>query len=291
MMESDHFPSKSPKLIFEYADYRVYLKDWLAMMKMKDSKFTLRTFAERSGFKAHSYIIAVVKGQKSLSLEGIKKIAAAMELNKQESEFFRNLVLMNQAESSVEKQTHAQNLLRSRFYRKLRPLSTPQLKYYSNWYYIPVRELVGIPGFKEDPHWIAKNVCPEITPKEAQRAIEELLILGLIERDANGILHRSENNISTGDEVTSSFVSVYHREMLKMAAESIDNVPRELRDISSLSLSLSTENAAKIKALIQNFRKELLDIAMQDQAPERVYQLGFQLFPLTQKVNKNEDSE
>jgi len=36
-----------------------------------------------------------------------------------------------------------------------------------------------------------------------------------------------------------------------------------------------------MKARIQEFRKELLDLAGADQAGERVYQVNFQLFPLT----------
>jgi uncharacterized protein (TIGR02147 family) len=136
-------------------------------------------------------------------------------------------------------------------------------------------------GFKEDPQWIANKIKPAITTAEARRALEDLQKLDLVRRDANGKLVQSSPNLNTADEVTSSVVAQYHKEMLKKAAESIDRFPREKREISCATFSVTPQGARRIKELVQKFRQDILDITAQEVNPQNVYQLNFQLFPLS----------
>jgi uncharacterized protein (TIGR02147 family) len=68
--------------------------------------------------------------------------------------------------------------------------------------------------------------------------------------------------------------------MMKRAAESIDRVPWENRELSALTLCISRTTAGKLKSMIQEFRKTLMEAATEDRDPEGVYQLNFHLFPL-----------
>jgi uncharacterized protein (TIGR02147 family) len=60
-------------------------------------------------------------------------------------------------------------------------------------------------------------------------------------------------------------------------------VPREEREISSLTLCVSHDVLLRLKERIREFRKELLAIAELEGKPERVVQLNFQLFPLSRR--------
>jgi uncharacterized protein (TIGR02147 family) len=123
-------------------------------------------------------------------------------------------------------------------------------------------------------------LLPPITAAEAKGAVETLLKLGLAKRDADGKLLRSDDIVSTGDEVTQISVAQYHREMIQKGAESIDQIPAAERDISSVTLSIGTSGMAQVKELVQRFRKELLAIAQNEVETDQVVQLNFQLFPL-----------
>ena len=81
---------------------------------------------------------------------------------------------LNQAGTVEEKQKYASELLKSRVYRKIHPLSESQYNYFGQWYFVLIRELVGLPGFKEDYDWISKQIIYPITPAEAKRAMDEL---------------------------------------------------------------------------------------------------------------------
>jgi uncharacterized protein (TIGR02147 family) len=67
------------------------------------------------------------------------------------------------------------------------------------------------------------------------------------------------------------------------AAEALDTIPREEREISSITLCVSHEVLLDLKERIREFRRELLQLAELEGEPERVVQLNFQLFPLSDR--------
>jgi succinate dehydrogenase / fumarate reductase flavoprotein subunit len=75
----------------------------------------------------------------------------------------------------------------------------------------------------------------------------------------------------------------YHRAMLDCASRAIDEVPRDEREISTLTLCVSHDVLLKLKERIREFRRELLHVAEQEGQAERVVQINFQLFPMSRK--------
>lgn len=274
------------KTIFEYDNFRTYLKDVYEESKARDKKFSFRYFARIAGLKSPSSLKRVMDGERNLTRDGIERFSKALKLNKEEALFFKNLVFLNQATTVDQRQLYAKEILRGSTFRKIHPLMESQYNYYAHWYFIPIREMVALPGFQEDPDWIAKRLRPMVTPAEVKRALDILLKLGLLERDPEGKLVQAAGIVSTPDEVSSAFVAQYHREMSKKASQSIDLISREKREISSMTMGMSLETAKKIKEMIQNFRKEIIEVVVRDQGADTVYQLNFHLFPLAELLGE-----
>jgi uncharacterized protein (TIGR02147 family) len=283
---------KLTKRIFEFDNYRKYLKYFYECSKEENGKFSLRYFSRIAGFKSHSVLRQVMEGQRNLAAPSIAKFTMALKLNREEAEYFRNLVLFNQATSTEEKQIYAEEILRSKGYKRYHsPLLASQYNYFSHWYFVVVRELVGLPGFKEDMEWISKEINPAISTSEAKTALEELEKLGLIVRDKSGKLTQADAHLETPDEVVSSSFAKCHKDFIKRAGESIDTVSREKRDISGVTFGMSVEAMEKIKERIHAFRKEIVDIASQHPDPNSVYQLNLQIFPLAGAHTKKGESK
>jgi uncharacterized protein (TIGR02147 family) len=277
-------------VVFEYDNYRAYLRDLYGFYKKTKPHFSYRYFSQKAGFRSPNFLKLVIEGKRNLSPESIERFTSALKLNKKETEFFRILVHLNQARTIGEKKLYAEKLMQFRSFRYIHPLRQDQYRYYAEWYNIPIRELTILPEFSEDPGWIARSLLPPISPQQAQKALNLLLQLGLLERDESGRLVQADAFISTGDEVTSTSVANYHREMIQKGSEALDRFPGPVRDISSVTMALSESSFQEIKSLIQRFRKELLAIADQDQRPEGVYQINFQLFPLAKRAKKEPSS-
>ncbi len=122
---------------------------------------------------------------------------------------------------------------------------------------------------------------PPITKREAKHALRVLLDLGLLVKTESG-LAQSEPLLTTGGGPQGHHVADYHRAMMQRAAESIDAVPREDRDISSVTLCVSEAALPRLKARIAQLQSELMQESIAEPRPTRVVQVNFQMFPLSQ---------
>lgn len=274
--------------VFEYDDFRLFLRDIYAFYKRTTSFFSYRYFSRRAGFASPNFLKLVIEGRRNLSPESAARCSEALRLSKAEAEFFENLVRFGQARSPAAKSESARLIMKSRSFKKVHPLKQAEMSYYAKWYYIPIRELVATKGFREDARWIAGRFHKPLSELDVRQALRDLEQLGLIERDGQGCLRQTHRNVSSGDDVTNSLIAQYHREMIDKGRESIDEIHRLEREISGTCITVSGETVAKIKNLIRDFRKEILALAEESQDPDQVYQLNFQLFPLVRSEVKGE---
>lgn len=283
-------PTMTP-CIYSYDDYRVYIRDYLQAMKDGNPLLSNRFFAKKTKISA-AFLKMVSSGQRNLSPSGIAKFSSGFGFNKDEKNFFQELVLFNQAELTEEKNFHFQNMAKHKKYRELRYLDSAQFEYCSKWYYSVIRELIACENFVEDPEWIAATLCPAITPKQAEEALKLLISLQLVRRDEKGRLIQNDAVISSGEKTRSLAMKNYHREMLNKAEQSIDRIAREERDLTAMTFAISEEDFAMVKHEIMEFRRSLISKLTAKKTPShRVYQINFQLFPLTTTTGgKNEKS-
>lgn len=189
-----------------------------------------------------------------------------------------------QAKSTEERSRHHERLARFRKFRDAHQLLGEQTAYHEHWYMPALRELAGLPAFREDPKWIAGMLEPPISPRQAAEALETLCRLGLLVRDAQGRLQQAQALVTTGPGPLGHQIFVYHHAMMDLAKRALDDLPRELRDVSSVTLCVAEGTLAVLKQRIREFRRELLELAEADARAERVVQLNLQLFPLSRRA-------
>lgn len=273
--------------IFEYLDYREFLRDYYDAGKEHSSHFSYRYFARRAGISSPSFLRHVIRGERNLG-DTVDNFARAIGFDEEEAEFFHLLVDFNQAQTDDEKNRAFERVAASRRFRNARRIDKGMFDYLSHWYYPAIREMTARPDFQEDPAWIADQLVPSISEDEAARALEDLLELGLIERNAEGEIVRGDPSVTTGHEVQSLAIANYHREMLERAGNSIETVPREDRDLAAMTVCISRDSIAEIKARVHDFRELLFEYCDADEDPQVVFQINTQLFPLS-RISDSED--
>ncbi len=279
--------------IFEYTDFRLFLRDHYLHKKKTQIGYSFRVFSRLAGLKSPNFLKLVIENKRNLSDEGIACFAKALKLSDREKNHFRNLVYLNQSKSVDQKKYFAELIMASgsKGAKRLSRLKKAQYEYYARWYNVAIRELVATEGFVDDPEWIAKRIVPSITVAQARHALQNLKWLGFIQKDQNQKWVQAEAQVFTGDEITSALVSRYHQEMIKMGSESLERFSHEQREISSLSFGISQSGMNNVKSMIQKFLKELLEVVCADQELTQVYQLNFQLFPLTASPTHSPETE
>ncbi len=275
--------------IFKYTEYRKYLCDYYKKQKQETSYFSHRYFSKQAGFTSPNYFKLIMDGDRNLSGEAINKFTKALKLKPKEARYFRLMVLMNQASTSEEREFYTRQVLKSKGHKAIKPLNQVQYDYYSQWFHIPLRELVARSDFINDPNWIAHQFLPALTENQVKEGIKTLLKLGLIEETKEGGYQQTDKTIASGDAVTTQAVANFHRQMIQKGAESIDRIPSKDRDVSCLTMGTTEKTAKQIKEMIQEFKKEIAALVEADEKIEEVIQLNFQLFPLTKKVGEKDE--
>jgi uncharacterized protein (TIGR02147 family) len=273
---------RAPVDVFRFADYRAFLRAFYEQRKRVKRPVSLRGFSRRAGLRSPNYLKLVMDGDRNLTPELALRFAEACGLTGEAIEYFCTLVAFNQARSSPERELHYARLRRFRRYRDTQKLDVAQYAYHAEWFIPAIRELSARRDFVEDPAWIAKTLLPAITASEARKGLAVLLELGLLVRGTDGRLSQAEPLVGTPSGPLGHHVARYHRTMMLLAAESIDRVPREEREIASLTLCIEDSALAELKAELEQFEQQLLQ-RFGSEPGRRVVQINFQLFPLTIK--------
>ena len=283
-MPSDSRPrrSRAPVDVFRYRDYREFLAAFYAQGKAGGLSY--RRFSRLAGLGAPNYLKLVIDGQRNLSPEMAERFARACRLNEESTQYFTLLVAFNQASDDGERNALHEALSQFARFRSSQRLDLAERDYHSSWFIPAIRELVTCSGFREDASWIAAQLEPAISEKEAAHALEVLLRLGLLQRDDSGKLVQVSRAVSTGQQANGLYIRNYHAELMQRAQHAMHHLPPEERYISGLTLSASPATLAVVVRRVLELRQELIALCDADPEPSRVVQLNLQLFPLSRPL-------
>ncbi len=268
--------------VFSYLDARRFLGDYYAFKKQTSSGFSYRAFSRKAQIKSPNYLKLVIDGERNLTPKMAHRFGLACGLAGDRLSYFLDLVAFTQARSTDEKAARYDRLIRFREHREIHRIDIPYGLYYTRWYVPAIRELAFRTDFSADPDWIAPRLLPPITRAEAQEALDLLLELELLTADETGKLRPTDALVTTGPEVKGLHYRQYHQVMMSRAAVALDDLPKEKRDISSVTLCLGEGGLARMKERLQAFRRELLQMSASEAEPRQVVQVNLQMFPLTQ---------
>lgn len=263
--------------ILDYLDYRKWLSDELKSLKQTRPTLSQRAIQSRMGISSSGFLANVVSGRKGFTRGQAAKIAHILRFTPIESAYLDALVTFARART-VDERTESLEQLRA-----LNPkrLAKRQLGFFARWYYVAIRELLNFYDFNGNYVALGRRLKPSISAAEAREAVAALEHMGLIQRNEHGQFELCDRSVSSGDEIRSAELAAFQITMMELAKDALDTVPANQRDISVLTVSIPEEAVREIKGEIQLFRKRLAAIAAKHRDPDRVYQMNFQMFPLS----------
>ncbi len=276
--------------IFQYTDYRKYLSDFYEAEKKRNPHYSHRYIAQKVGFTSSGFFSKILQDKTNISNDLALRFAEFLKLKKNEAEYFGLLVFFNQAKSHADKKRWFEKIV-AFSKSKVKIVQVSQYEFFQKWYYVAIRELLAFYKFNGDFQQLGKMIDPAISPAQAKKGIQLLEKLGLIKKEEDGYYKQTDTLISTGYDVRSVAINNFQLATLDLAKESIDRFPKDERDISTLTLSFSKELYGVIHEKLKGFRREMLELVKNDtNAVDRVYQVNFQIFPLS-KIHQESGNE
>jgi uncharacterized protein (TIGR02147 family) len=272
------------KSIFEYLDYRTYLKDFYEERKGRQTFFSYRYFGNKIGVDA-SYLLKVMLKSRHLSDSATDRVCQFCGLDANEREYFKTLVHFAKARSQSESKLMFEKLLAIR-YVKSSTLVEKQYEYFRTWYHPVVRSVLEYFDFKGDYALLGKQLSPPISAKDAAASVKLLEQLELIKMDDDGRYRLTEKAVTTGDEWRGAAITAFQEQTIRLSVESIDRHDRALRDISTVTMNITEADFEEIRDRITEFRRSTISFVNESTNPDRTYQLNIQFFPLTDVKGK-----
>jgi uncharacterized protein (TIGR02147 family) len=277
----------SMKPVFQYIDYRLFLRDYYLEKKATTRHFSYRYFCGKAGISSPVFLKLVMEGKSNISVEMIDKFARALSFNKQESRFFKHLVQFNQAKTAEEKQDHYAVLVTMSNNVSRHVLGSEQFEYLSKWHNVVIRELVCQHDFKEDFAALAASVVPPISKRDAEISVRLLDRLGLIVRLPDGRFRQIDRALATNREVAGPAIRAFNKTMIDLARRSVDAIEKTERNVSGMTVGVSRASYDVLCAEIESFKDRVAAIVHNSADVDRVYQLNLQLFPVARPVDRS----
>ena len=272
------------KAIIEYSDFRQYMRDFYEERKLRHV-FSWREFSKAAGFTSSSYMKVVCDGKSNLSRIGVERTGQAMGLVGFEMDYFRAMVNFGQETDEAKKKTAYEEMLEIARVHKVRVVEGDLFEFYESWRNPVLRELAPLmPG--ATPGELAKMCYTDVSAADIKQSLDFLVKAGFLKKEGENTYSQTETSIKGSPEATKLAIRDMHREMAKIAANSLD-LARTERNFSGVTMGISKDSYEQIVKELDECRRKIVSIAAGDKNIDQVYRLNLQLFPLTRKAKEN----
>jgi uncharacterized protein (TIGR02147 family) len=275
--------------IFEYADYREFLRDWIEAKKRRNPAISSRWLAQKAGLKSTGHVSMILNGKANISSTIAHKLSAALGLRKRESDFFQHLVLFTQAKTPRDKRLFFEKMAQFKG-SCIHRLKTHQYAFYDKWHHSALRALLEFHPDSSDHAALGHALVPTVSADEVKASLDLMESLGLIRRNDDGTCAPTDALITTGSVEKSIALNKFMSDTLELARRALEDGAAEKRNMSVLTLGISDKGFEAIQEELREFRRRVMRIAEKDRA-ERVFQFSCQLFPLSKKAARRKAPE
>lgn len=185
--------------IFDYQNYRTYLKDKLR--NETQGGFTLKNLAKKLGYASPRSIGMVMTGSRIPSSRMVQELSSAFQHSEREHVYFELLVERERRQVKNDDDS----IIRSRLSEFNPEISNEQLisenesSLLNPWYMAPLYLIVQHPNFQEDYTWMYQIMGRKVTIAQLRWGIKKLMEMGVLTKRKDGTLKVKKINF---DHVT-----------------------------------------------------------------------------------------
>lgn len=272
--------------LLDATDYRVWLNEALRRRRRNHPARTAKALALLLEIDP-AHLSRVLAGQKHLAMRHTAPLARFLELTPIQTRFLEALMRHNTSPTVAEANRYFLEMqgIRGAFQQTIR--SDDAQEYFSSWIHPVMRTLLSLVEFRGNA-WarLASMFRTKVDPERAKSSVELLERLGLIERDARGILRATAGTVSSGEAWEGDAVRKFQGETIALSGELLESIPRSERDVSTLTLPASRARMDELRDRIRQFRQETMAWARDLPEEDCVVQLNIQLFPVAEPKPK-----
>lgn len=277
---------KKLPVIFNYTDFRKFLHDYQKARYEIDNGYSKSSLCMRMGLlNSRSYFNDVLKGKK-VTPDFIERFLRVLDLDSDESKYFRVMVKFNQAENMNERELYFRQLIASnKTQKQIVDLNT--YEFYRKWYHVAIRTLLDTFDFSDNYIELSKKLIPQITVSQTKESIKLLGSLGLISKNEKGFYKPIQKALATKEFVKDELIKQYQLQCIELAGKALVSSDKNPKEIYTNTISISPACLKQIQEELTKFKSVVCTLVNNDENPaDQVYQLNIQLFANSCKEDK-----
>lgn len=281
-------PKHSVIRVFSYSDPVDYLQEIIKTSSEQKLKgWTLAAWSRRLGYRSARSLGMILKRQRRLTEKMAYSISKSMKHTAKEARYFDLIVrrdqLLHHGLDTAMVDAEMQEL-RARAPQYLEASVSIQdrvFSYISNWYHLPIKQLIASPGFVNSIDWIRLRLRQKVTGAQVIEAIQNMLRVGVIVEDKErGYRVPKKAGLRKIDGAPSLAVRQHHVQMIQRAADALKEQGIDLREFLSWTLRVDPERLPEMKECLRQFGYEF-NSRFFDEKSNHVFQLNMQFFEHT----------
>lgn len=265
-------------MIFDYTDYRSYLKYELSLRAAKNANYSLRAFARKLKI-APSTLSEVLQAKRNISRELAQAIAVNLGLNEKETEYFYTLVEFNGTKNEELKST-----LQARL-RNLIPNTPPiemdleKVQKLTEWYCVPLLEMTNLNPPVESTQKMAELLG--VTTAEVESTLNKLTQLGFLSKNARGYFEKTSRSFLMHSENPNQAIRHFHTQMLERAKLALTSQTNAEKFVGSETFAIDSRLLPEASEIIEECFAKLARLNEHSVLKDTVYHAGIQFFKMT----------
>lgn len=264
--------------IYDYTDYRDIIRDFYLEKKNGNGRYSYSVLGQAIGLNA-SHVFCIVEKKRNLPVRCVPAVKRILGLTGRAARYFDLLLAASRTKSE---KTKTEILAKAFLLRdvKTHSLADKEQKYLSDWWTPVIRALIEVNQGKVDVKEISESLEPSIEEEKVQESIDILNELGFIQDLGNGRVKLADAHINIAGEQRAQAIRQFQANVMQIGARSLNTIDPADRDISTLTMAVDQQGFEDIKAMIQEFRKDVQIRVDKCGKPTRVLQMNLALFPV-----------
>lgn len=272
--------------IFEFSDYRDYLKLYYEERKKDYPFFSYQMFGKKLDISPSS-LYCILEKKLHLPVRCAPAAKKCLGLTGRASEYFDLLL----AASRTKKASERERLMKEAFLLKdtqRRSLKNDELAYLRQWWTVVIRSFLQINQGRTDSKNIAKNIRPQISEDQVRESLELLKKLGFVKKTAHGRVKLSDAHLTIHGAEKAKAIREFQAQVMDLAKASLQEIAPAERDVSTLTMAIDDDCFEDIKGMLQEFRRQVQIRIDECPVPTRVVQLNLSMFPVSQNIKEGD---
>lgn len=275
--------------VFNYFDYREYLSHVFCTLK-KDENFSFRSFQEEIGISGSAFFFRIMDGSRNFTLKYVSKFSRKIGLNSEEERFLKLLIEFCDEKNIDIRDVKLKELLKIRSSHENYALQDAKLSFFEKWYYPVIRDLLPILPKQTKLSDVGRMLYPTLKTSQVESAVNYLEENDFLEKQIDGGWIAKDPMLFTPPRVKSTYLRNYHQKNLELNQDAYEMFDIDDRSLSSVTCSMSQETFEKVRHEIEAFREKIMSMAREDENPDRVCHVGFQLMPRAKRKDERRSS-